>query len=257
MPRAVAYSWSEHVSLLSGSVDSQNHEGEWAQREAWLTWLQHCRDLRGKSRFERSITPAGGWVAGVDEVGRGPLAGPVVAAAVILPPGVLLPGLDDSKRLSPTQRESLVPSILRRAAAVGFGACDSITIDRVNIRNAALTAMAQALHALAVCPEAVIVDGREPVPSWPGQQVPIVHGDGLCNSVAAASVLAKVARDRLMFLFHHFYPQYGFASHKGYSTPEHREALRRWGPCPIHRRRFVGEHNGQLSLFDRETGSFD
>jgi ribonuclease HII len=178
-------------------------------------------------------------IAGVDEVGRGPLAGPVVAAAVILPAGVAFPGLRDSKRLAPEVRVKLDGQIRRQALALAVREVGPRQIERQGILAAALFAMARAIQDLALVPEMVLVDGRQPLPLTYPQQ-PVIKGDDRCPSIAAASVVAKVHRDRLMETFHRRYPQYNFARHKGYATAEHLEALRCWGPCALHRRTFRG-----------------
>jgi len=178
-------------------------------------------------------------IAGVDEVGRGPLAGPVVAAAVILPAGVDLPGLRDSKRLSPEVRVKLDGQIRRQALALAVREAGPRQIEQQGILTASLRAMAHAVKDLALVPEMVLVDGRQPLPLTYPQQ-PVIKGDDRCPSIAAASVVAKVHRDRLMEDLHCRYPQYNFARHTGYPTPEHLEALRCWGPCVLHRRTFRG-----------------
>ncbi|MFH1569765.1 MAG: ribonuclease HII [Gemmatimonadota bacterium] len=176
-------------------------------------------------------------VAGVDEVGRGCLAGPVVAAAVILPRGCLIAGVDDSKVLSPQAREALSERLAGQAAAVAVGAVEAAEIDRINILQASLKAMRAALEGLAMEPEQVLVDGNR----VPGSRFPeraIVDGDARSLSIAAASVVAKVHRDRLMVTWDRQYPGYGFAEHKGYASPRHLAALVELGPCPLHRRSF-------------------
>lgn len=178
-------------------------------------------------------------IAGVDESGRGPLAGPVVAAAVILPPGLDFPGLRDSKRLTPEVRLALDEMIRSRALAFAIGEMSPRHIERLGILGASLKAMAQAIQALSIIPDMVLVDGHQPLPLAYPQQ-PVVGGDDLCPSISAASILAKVYRDRQMEAYHRLYPQYNFAQHKGYATPEHLEALRSWGPCALHRRTFKG-----------------
>ncbi|WP_264841691.1 ribonuclease HII [Caldinitratiruptor microaerophilus] len=189
-------------------------------------------------------------VAGVDEAGRGPLAGPVVAAAVVLAPGTELPGVDDSKRLTARQREEAYDVIRERALAVGIGIVEPERIDRVNIRNAALEAMEAALAGLTppVGVQFVLVDGDAPLPGYGGRQRAVVGGDRKVLSVAAASIVAKVTRDRLALEWDRQYPQYGFARHKGYGTPEHIAALARWGPCPLHRRSFLRGLQVRLEL---------
>ena len=177
-------------------------------------------------------------IAGVDEAGRGPLAGPVVAAAVVLPADPDLPGLDDSKRLTPARREALFDRIRSQAEAWGVGVSDSAEIDRMNILRATLKAMRGAISALSTPPGRVLVDGNQ----LPGSGLPemaFVDGDARCLSIAAASVIAKVTRDRMMAEYDRRYPGYGFAAHKGYGCAQHLHALRELGPCPIHRRSFA------------------
>jgi ribonuclease HII len=177
-------------------------------------------------------------VCGVDEAGRGPLAGPVVAAAVILTPGKIPRGLNDSKQLTHEQREALFPRILERAV-VGIGIADVARIDRDNIFQAAMWAMVQAVKALEIQPRRCLIDGNH-VPKLlmlPGEA--IVGGDAKSLSIAAASIIAKVTRDRMMVEYADLHPGYGFETHKGYGTPQHLEALTKLGPCPIHRRSFA------------------
>jgi ribonuclease HII len=178
-------------------------------------------------------------IAGVDEVGRGPLAGPVVAAAVIIPRDAVFPGLKDSKRLTHETRLLLDAQIREQALAFALREVGPRQIETLGILAASLRAMAQAVKALSLLPEIVLVDGPHPLPLDYPQQ-PVVKGDDRCPSISAAAVLAKVHRDRLMASYHRQYPQYNFPQHKGYATAEHLEALRCWGPCPIHRRTFSG-----------------
>lgn len=178
-------------------------------------------------------------IAGVDEVGRGPLAGPVVAAAVVLPSGSDLPDVRDSKLLSPAKRQACYGKILAAATAVGIGVVSAEDIDRTNIFKASLEAMRQALAQINPLPDFVLVDGPWTVPvQLP--QLPVKRGDKLSISVAAASIVAKVHRDLMMISYHKSYPQYNFAQNKGYGTREHRNALARFGFCPLHRRTFRG-----------------
>lgn len=177
-------------------------------------------------------------VAGVDEAGRGPLAGPVVAAAVIFVDGAAPDGLKDSKQLSAARREVLAGQIKQRAVAWALGAADASEIDRVNILQASLEAMARAVAALEVSPHQVVVDGNQ-TPRVACEVRAVVGGDRIIPVVSAASILAKVARDALMLELDHAYPEYGFARHKGYPTKAHREVLMRLGPCPVHRRSFA------------------
>jgi ribonuclease HII len=188
-------------------------------------------------------------LAGVDEAGRGPLAGPVVAAAVVLPPGERITGVDDSKRLLPEERERLFDAIRGRAIGVAVAVVDHVTIDRINILQATRLAMGQALAALDVEPELVLTDFVA-VPGLRCPQRNLVEGDRRSASVAAASIIAKVTRDRIMEEADREYPVYGFRRHKGYATPEHRMALEQHGPCALHRRTFAGIWN-QLTLFSR------
>lgn len=188
-------------------------------------------------------------LAGVDEAGRGPLAGPVVAAAVVLAPGARIAGVDDSKRLPPEERQRLFDLIQERAVGVGVGIVDHLTIDRINILQATRLAMGQALGALGMEPELVLTDFVT-VPGLRCPQRNLVEGDRRSASVAAASIIAKVTRDRIMEEADRAYPLYGFGRHKGYGTPEHRIALEQHGPCALHRRTFAGIWN-QLALFSR------
>ncbi len=182
-------------------------------------------------------------VAGVDEAGRGPLAGPVVAAAVILQPDTPIPGADDSKRLSRARRETLADEILRKAAAVGVGASSSREVDRLNVLHATRLAMVRALRRVEVCiggtPDHVVLDGL-PMRGLEWRHDAVVGGDGLVHSIACASIVAKVTRDRLMTRLAQRYPDYGWETNMGYGTREHRDALARLGPTPHHRRSFGG-----------------
>ena len=177
-------------------------------------------------------------VAGLDEAGRGCLAGPVVAAAVVLPAGADLAGLDDSKRLSPAAREALVPRIEREALAVAIGACSPAEVDDLNILWASLEAMRRAVAALALAPDVLLVDGNRALPDAPCPQETVVKGDARSLSIAAASVVAKVTRDRVMVELDAAFPVYGWAGHKGYPTAAHYAALAEHGPSPHHRRSF-------------------
>ncbi len=178
-------------------------------------------------------------IAGIDEAGRGPLAGPVLAAAVILPEGVGLPGVTDSKKLTPAKREMLFDLIMARALAVGVGSADHLLIDRINILQATLTAMQRAIAALAIPPDYLLIDGISAIPLNIPQKT-IKRGDSASLSIAAASIIAKVTRDRLMLEFDVRYPGYGFAGHKGYGSASHLEAIVNLGPCEIHRKSFGG-----------------
>ncbi len=177
-------------------------------------------------------------VAGCDEAGRGCLAGPVVAAAVVLPPGARLPGLADSKTLSPAAREVLVPQIRAVALGVAVGQCSPGEIDRLNILWASMEAMRRAVAALPLVPDAVLVDGNRAIPDAPWPQETLVRGDARSLSIAAASVVAKVTRDAIMVGLDAAFPAYGWAQHKGYPTAAHYAALAAHGPSVHHRRSF-------------------
>ena len=183
-------------------------------------------------------------VCGVDEAGRGPLAGPVCAAAVILPPDVQIDGLNDSKKLTDRKRRELYEVITQCAVAYGIALVDEKVIDEINILQATFRAMGEAIGALAVKPQLVLIDGNRAGQFGVPAQT-IVKGDSLSASIAAASILAKVTRDRLMEQYAEEYPQYGFEIHKGYGTKRHYEALRAYGPCPIHRMTFLKKFYGE------------
>lgn len=202
------YSWSER-SRLSKLLARE--------RRLWRSGLQH--------------------IAGVDEAGRGPLAGPVVAAAVIFPKDVWIAGIDDSKKLSPRKREKLFSEIQAKALCVGIGVIDQREIDAINIREASLLAMQKAIAQLLPQPEYLLVDGNYFRKEGISART-VIHGDAKSFSIAAASIVAKVTRDRLMQVFHGRYPLYGFDRHKGYATRDHIRAIEKFGRCDIHRQSF-------------------
>ena len=208
----------------------ERQQAERQRVEALYTYEYQARD-RGASL-----------VAGVDEAGRGPLAGPVSVAAVILPMGLFLPKINDSKKLSAKVRDELYEEILAKAVAVQHVFVDEKTIDRINIYQATINGMYDAVFALDPQPQQVLIDAvhldRLPMPS-----LSMIKGDAKSASIAAASIVAKVRRDRLMDEYDKLYPQYGFAQHKGYGTAQHVAALREFGPCPIHRRSFEPVHS--------------
>ncbi len=181
-----------------------------------------------------------GLIAGIDEAGRGPLAGPVVAAAVILPKDRPILYVNDSKKLTEKRREELYDVIMREAVSVGVGMAGEATIDRINILQATYQAMRDAVSKLSPAPACTLNDAVT-IPGLTMRQVPIIHGDARSASIAAASVIAKVTRDRLMREYDKLYPEYGFASHKGYGAESHYKAIREYGLCPIHRRTFLKE----------------
>ena len=192
------------------------------------------------SYFSKGVTT----ICGVDEAGRGPLAGPVCAAAVILPPHLEIPGLNDSKKLSDKRRRELMPVIKEQALAYGIGYASHEEIDEINILQATFLAMERALAQLEVRPDLALIDGnRQKDFGLPVQTV--IQGDNLSANIAAASVLAKVTRDDLMLEMAEKYPQYGFEIHKGYGTKRHYEALREFGPSPIHRMTFLKKFYGE------------
>ena len=203
------------------------------KREKNLRTPQEWFRYEGEAR-EQGYTA----VCGVDEAGRGPLAGPVCAAAVILPAGLVIEGVNDSKKLSEKKREELFPVICEKALAYGIGWADEREIDEINILQATYRAMKRAVEALPLTADYALIDGnRMPPLAIPGMT--IVKGDALSMSIAAASILAKVSRDRVMVQFSREYPQYGFEQHKGYGTAAHVQALREYGPCPLHRQSFL------------------
>ncbi len=178
-------------------------------------------------------------ICGIDEAGRGPLAGNVVAAAVILPDGMEIDGVNDSKKLSEKKREALFDVIMQKALAVGIGQCDSNEIDEHNILNATFIAMRRAVENLSIKPDFLIIDGNLSRKLEDYQNKPIIGGDAKSMSIAAASIIAKVTRDRQMVKSAELYPKYGFEKHKGYGTKVHNEAILQHGPCEIHRKTFL------------------
>ncbi|MGI6548949.1 MAG: ribonuclease HII [Syntrophomonadales bacterium] len=194
--------------------------------------------LKAMLRYEMDLYDTGvQYIAGIDEAGRGPLAGPVVAAAVILPRDFFVPGIDDSKRLKPSRREELSMAVKRQALAWAIGIVSVSCLDQINIYQATRVAMMIAVNNLCVKPQHLIIDAVK-LPELDIPQTPLVKGDSLSQSVACASILAKVERDAMMEGYERLYPGYGFAKHKGYATREHVEALFRLGPCAIHRTSF-------------------
>jgi len=189
--------------------------------------------------MEKRIWARGRTPAGVDEAGRGPLAGPVVAAAVILPESIAIVGLDDSKKLTHLQRVKILDLIIASAVDIAIGVVDHEAIDSINILRASLRAMEIAVNNLGRRPDFLLIDGNQRTSLLIPQET-VIKGDSRCCSIAAASIVAKVRRDEIMNEYHELYPEYNFRSHKGYPTKEHLEAIRKHGPCPIHRRSFRG-----------------
>lgn len=201
-------------------------------------WQAELQRIEGMKQYEYEYWKEYDYICGIDEVGRGPLAGPVMAAAVIFPKDVNLLYLNDSKQLSEKKREELYEEIKLNAIAYAVGIADVATIDEVNILQADYIAMRQAVSRLSVEPQLLLNDAVT-IPLVNQPQVPIIKGDTKSISIAAASILAKVERDRLMCVYDEMYPEYGFARNKGYGSAEHIEAIRKYGPCDIHRRTFI------------------
>lgn len=196
---------------------------------------KYCR----MSKYEQKARARGiCQIAGIDEAGRGPLAGPVVAAAVILDPQRPVYGVDDSKKLSAKRRAVLKAEIEEKAVAIGVGVVDVETIDRINILEATKLAMQKAVQALAVTPELLLIDAVKLKEVSIAQEA-IIKGDAQSISIAAASIIAKETRDEMLRAYDTLYPEYGFAAHKGYGTQQHRDAIRQFGPLPVHRRSFL------------------
>ena len=199
------------------------------------TELQRLDGMLSYEREYAALAP----LCGIDEAGRGPLAGPVAAAAVILPENCRILYLNDSKKLSPARRDALFDEIREKAVSFSVAVVPAERIDEINILQATYEAMRKAVSGLSAEPGALLNDAVT-IPGLPFRQIPIVKGDAKSLSIAAASVLAKVTRDRMMEEYERLYPEYGFAKHKGYGTAQHIAALRKYGPCPIHRRSFIG-----------------
>ena len=204
--------------------------------------------IQGMLVYEREYGPQG-ILCGIDEVGRGPLAGPVVAGAVILPKDCQILYLNDSKKLTAHRRELLYDEIMEKAVAVGIGVVSQEVIDDINILQATYEAMRQAVGKLSVCPD-ILLNDAVTIPGLLQKQVPIIKGDAKSLSIAAASVIAKVTRDRMMEAMDAKYPEYGFASNKGYGSKAHMDALREYGPCPLHRRTFIRNICGEQAAHE-------
>jgi ribonuclease HII len=213
--------------LADTSAKNEALSGRWRTRDPVTRLLA----------FDRRVCRGARIIAGVDEAGRGPLAGPVVAAVVAIEPGVRIAGVNDSKKLTPPQREELFDDILRQAAAVSWACVGEQLIDSTDILRASILAMTWSVETLSVEPGILLVDGPYRLPVKTRQEA-VIGGDGLSLALAAASVVAKVTRDRMMVALDHLYPQYFFKANKGYPTQAHLEALSRHGPCPVHRLSF-------------------
>ena len=196
--------------------------------------------IENLKKYEREYE-AYGYICGIDEVGRGPLAGPVVAGAVILPKDCDILYINDSKKLTAAKREELYDEIMEKAVAAGIGMVSPQRIDEINILQATYEAMREAISKLEPAPD-ILLNDAVTIPEVTIPQVPIIKGDAKSISIGAASIIAKVTRDRLMYSYDELYPEYGFAKHKGYGTKQHRDALAEYGPCPIHRKTFIKKY---------------
>lgn len=241
-----AYFDNLEIDELSGVLDDAHRDARSSVQKLVVKYRKRIQKhfdeierIRCLSKYENTLYQRGiSYIAGVDEAGRGPLAGPVFAAAVVLPPHTFIEGINDSKKLSEKKREELYDIIIEKAVSYGIASVSEREIDSMNIRNAAHKAMIEAVRALKVQPNHVLVDG-DAVKGLTMPYTAIVNGDGLSISIAAASILAKVARDRVVKKLDEVYPQYGFGKHKGYGTQAHVEAIRTYGICPVHRRSFM------------------
>ena len=229
LPQLIASYEGDARSGVQAAVASARKRIESYEREV--------RRTEEMKRYERQYD-AYSYICGIDEVGRGPLAGPVVAGAVILPKNCSLLYLNDSKKLSEKKREELYDEIMEIALAVGIGFNTPARIDEINILQATYEAMREAVRALSTEPDLLLNDAVT-IPGIEIRQVPIIKGDAKSISIAAASIVAKVTRDRLMVRYDEVYPEYGFASHKGYGSAMHIEAIRKYGPTPLHRKSFT------------------
>lgn len=209
-------------------------------RKKLLAEEEEERRLEKMLEFEKKYGNEYTCICGIDEAGRGPFAGPVVAGAVVLPAGLKIKGLNDSKQVSAKKREALFDEIKEKAVSIGIGMSSPARIDEINILQATYEAMQHAIEDLEVVPDLLLNDAVT-IPRVAIRQIGIIKGDGRSLSIAAASIMAKVTRDRLMEEYARLYPEYGFESNKGYGSLSHREALKKYGPCPIHRHTFI--HN--------------
>jgi len=229
LPELIEYYREDGRSGVQKMIESANKKLEALDKEKARIWQMKA--------YEREYE-ALGYVCGIDEVGRGPLAGPVVAGAVILPKDCQILYLNDSKQLSEKKREELYSVIMEEAVAVGLGFVSPERIDEINILQATYEAMREAISKLNVTPN-VLLNDAVTIPGVDCKQVPIIKGDAKSVSIAAASIVAKVTRDRMMVEYDEIFPEYGFASNKGYGAAVHLDALKKIGPCPIHRRSFI------------------
>lgn len=244
--------WNTDDEVLEALVADSRLKVAESAAKALLKKRQEIDRLNGMMKYENALYDKGvQYIAGVDEAGRGPLAGPVVAAAVILPRDCYIPGLNDSKKISEKKRYELEEIVKEKAIAWGIGIVSAEEIDRVNILQATFGAMRTALSYLQVEPQHILADAVT-IPGCHTEQTAIVHGDALSVSIAAASILAKCHRDRMMYEYDKLYPQYGFAGHKGYGTAAHLQAIADNGHCPIHRRSFMVK---DMSAFEKKAAA--
>ena len=229
LPELISAYEADERSGVQSLITAANKKLEALEKEK-----QRTESLK---KFEKEYA-AFGYLCGIDEVGRGPLAGPVVAGAVVLPKDCDILYLNDSKQLSEKKREELYDVIMEKAVSVGLGFSSPERIDEINILQATYEAMREAVSKLSVQPD-VLLNDAVTIPGLPMKQVPIIKGDAKSVSIAAASIVAKVTRDRMMVEYDTVFPEYGFASNKGYGAATHIEALKKYGPCPIHRRSFI------------------
>ena len=230
--------WETQLAILTWDPRQGVQKFAESCRKKLERWDQEKERIHQMQKFEKELVQKQIF-AGIDEAGRGPLAGPVVAAAVIMPADCSVLYVNDSKKLSAAKREELFDQILDQAICAGIGMASPGRIDEINILQATYEAMREAVSQLSPKPEALVNDAVV-IPGLSVMQKAVIKGDAKCYSIAAASIIAKVTRDRMMEQYDSLYPEYGFASHKGYGSAAHIAALKQYGPCPIHRRSFIG-----------------
>ena len=204
-----------------------------------MTEKEEQRLLKLKEIEEKLYSEGANYICGIDEAGRGPLAGPVVVASVILPRETMIEGVNDSKKITENKRERVYEEIIKQAISYGVGIIDENKIDEINILQATKLGLTNSIKELKVTPDIILVDALKGIDTCNIPYQSIIKGDALCYSIAAASIIAKVTRDRIMKGYDKVYPEYGFATHKGYGTAKHIEAIKEYGICPIHRRSFL------------------
>ncbi len=234
--------WEDKKKIIEGCKSDERSGIKKVISRASSEMEKHDMEVQriiSMKRYEYEYFKRGAkYIAGIDEVGRGPLAGAVYASCVMLPKDCIIEYVNDSKKLTPEKREELSKIIKKEAISYGIGFCDEKMIDKINILNATYEAMKMAISKLSVRPQVILVDALR-IPGIDIFQVPIIKGDSLSFSIAAASIVAKVERDNYMRMLHDKYPVYNFASNKGYGTKEHIEAIKKYGPSPVHRKSFI------------------